>query len=44
VVEQAVRDARVLGDVADARAVVTMLGEDANRGVEDEGALVRLGD
>ena len=38
------RDARILGDVADARAVVAALGEDANRGVEDEGSLVRLGD
>ena len=40
VVEQAVRDAGVLGDVADARAVVAVLREDANRGVEDALALV----
>ena len=38
VVEEAVRDARVLGDVADARGVVAVLGEDADRGVEDERA------
>ena len=44
VVEETVRDAGVLGDVADARAVVAVLGEDADRGVEDELALVRLGD
>ena len=41
VVEQAVRDTGVLGDVADARAVVPVLGEDADRGIEDELALVR---
>jgi hypothetical protein len=41
VVEQAVCDAGVLRDVADARSVVPVLGEDANRGIEDELALVR---
>ena len=35
VVEEAVRDASVLRDVADARAVVAVLGEDADRGVEN---------
>ena len=44
VVEEAVRDTGVLRDVADARAVVAVLGEDADRSVEDPLALVRLGD
>jgi hypothetical protein len=44
VVEQTVRDTRVLGDVADARAVVAALGEDAHGRVEDELALVHRGD
>ena len=33
-VEEAVRDARFLGDVADSRLVVAALGEDANGGAE----------
>ena len=41
VVEEAVRDARVLRDVADARSVVAVLREHADRGVEDALALVR---
>ena len=40
VVEETVRDARVLGDVADPRAVVAVIGEDADRRVEDELPLV----
>ena len=40
VVEQAVRDPRLLGDVADARGVVAVPGEDANGGVDDEAALL----
>ena len=39
-VEQAVRDARLLGDVADARGVVAVAGEDADGGVEDQAALL----
>jgi hypothetical protein len=39
-----VRDARFLRDVADARAVVPVLGEHANRGVEDHLPLVLSGD
>ena len=37
-------DARVLGDVADPRAVVAVIGKDADRGVEDELPLVRGSD
>ena len=44
VVEQAVRDAGVLGDVADARTVVPALGEHADRGVEDQLPLLPVGD
>ena len=44
VVEEAVRDSRVLRDVADARAVVAVVGEHADRGVEDELALLSVGD
>ena len=39
-VEQAVRDACLLGDVADARGVVAVAGEDAHGRVEDEAALL----
>jgi hypothetical protein len=44
VVQEAVRDARVLGDVADARAVVPVLGKHADRGIEDPLPLVLGGD
>ena len=40
VVEQAVRDARLLGDVADAGGVVAVAREDAHGGVDDEAALL----
>ena len=40
VVEEPVRDARLLGDVADAGGVVAVAGEDADGGVEDEAALL----
>ena len=40
VVEQAVRDPGLLGDVADARGVEAVSGEDANRGVEDPATLL----
>ena len=40
VVEQAVRDPRLLGDVADARGVVAVSGEDADGGIEDQAALL----
>jgi hypothetical protein len=39
-----VRDARVLCDVADARAVVAVLGEDADGGIEDALPLVESSD
>ena len=39
-VEQAVRDARLLGDVADARGVEAVAREDAHRGVEDPATLL----
>ena len=39
-VEQAVRDAGLLGDVADARGVVAVAGEDADGGVDDEAPLL----
>ena len=39
-VEQAVRDPGLLGDVADARGVEAVSGEDANRGVEDPATLL----
>jgi hypothetical protein len=42
VVEKSVRHPRVLGDVADTRAVVAVLGEHADRGFENAPAL--LGD
>ncbi len=44
VVEEAVRDACLLGDVAHAAAVVALAGEDADGGVEDQPALLLLGD
>ena len=37
-------DARVLGDVSDARTVVPVLSEHADRGVEDALPLVLRGD
>ena len=40
VVEQAVRDAGLLGDVADARGVVAVAGEDADGGVDDQAPLL----
>ncbi len=43
-VQKTVRDARIRGDVADARAVVAVFGEDAHGRVEDELSLVHLGD
>jgi hypothetical protein len=42
VVEKSVRHPCVLGDVADTRAVIAVLGEHADRGFED--ALALLGD
>ena len=44
VVEKTVRDARILGDVADPRTVVAVIGEDAYRSVENELPLVRGSD
>ena len=44
VVEQAVRDARLLGDVADAARVVAAAREDADGGVEDLPPLLLLRD
>jgi len=35
VVEESVRDARLLGDVADSRGVEALAGEDAHRRLED---------
>ena len=40
VVEQAVGDARLLGDVADARGVVALAREDADGRLDDEAALL----
>ncbi len=40
VVEQTVRDTRLLGDVSDARRVIPTPGEDPDRSVEDETALL----
>ena len=40
VVEQAVRDAGLLGDVTDAGGVVAVAGEDADGSVEDEAAFL----
>ena len=40
VVDEAVRDARIAGDVGDARAVIAQTREDANRGVENQRPLV----
>ena len=40
VVEQAVRDPSLLGDVTDARGVVAVAGEDANGGIDDEATLL----
>ena len=37
-------DARVLGDVGDTRAVVALIGEHADRGVEDQLSLLAMGD
>jgi hypothetical protein len=44
VVEETMSDARVLGDVPDPRAVVAVIGKDADRRVEDELPLVRGSD
>jgi hypothetical protein len=44
VVQQPVCNAGVLGDVADSRSVVPVIGEDADRRLENEPALVRLSD
>ena len=38
-VQEPVRDARLLGDVADARGVVAVAGEDAHGRVEDQAPL-----
>ncbi len=43
VVEQAVRDTGFLRDVADARGVVAVAGEDAHGGVDDEASLLLTG-
>jgi hypothetical protein len=43
VVQEAVRDARLLGDVADAARVVPLPGEDAHRRVQKQSALFLLG-
>ena len=43
VIEQPVRDARLLGDVADARGVVALAREDADGRVEDQPALLLRG-
>src|SRR3954447_5455804 len=43
VVDQAVRDARLVGDVGYAAAVEALSREDPDRGVEDDPALVRSG-
>ena len=42
-VEQAVRDAGLLRDVADARGVEAAPSEDPNRGVEQDATLVESG-
>jgi hypothetical protein len=42
VVEEAVRDAGLLGDVADARGVVALAGEDPDGRVEQEPSLLLL--
>jgi hypothetical protein len=44
VVEQAVRDAGLLGDVADPGAVVALAGEDADGRIEQASPLVLLRD
>jgi hypothetical protein len=43
VVEEPVRDSRLLGDVTDPRGVIALAREDADGRVEDEPALVRGG-
>jgi hypothetical protein len=44
VVEQAVRNTGIVRDVADARSVVAVLGEHADRGFEDELSLFPVSD
>jgi hypothetical protein len=44
VIEQAVRDSCILGDVADPCAVVAVFGEHADRSFEDPLPLVPSGD
>jgi hypothetical protein len=43
VVEEPVRDARLLGDVGDAARVVALRGEHADGRIEDHATLVRGG-